>query len=261
MKKTISVLLIIQLILATFCGCSLFSSDNISRVEDLSFEYDEKSDKYYLYFGLVNSYAEYIASDVDVEIRIINEESEEVYFAKKSINEKNFGTHSDSWGDSLYLARITIEPDEIQKGMTWKGNAYLKVFKDDKQVFNEIRTDTGKLPIKEPTITLPKFPLEIVTQGYYQNSQSALKITNVDYEYKIDEFGLNFYITVMGEKTEEGETHFDYFNCKLFDKDGYSVASQTLYYTSLNKGEKYKESFTVRDVTPGENYELKISAS
>lgn len=105
MRKVFCVLLFALICL--MCGCSspafalyekdtieIFEDDNVETLKSWSFQFNEETNDYSLFFGLLNKNNEYVSAEVDVDIRIINEENEEVYKGTKSISKNNFNYYT-----------------------------------------------------------------------------------------------------------------------------------------------------------------------
>ena len=65
-------------VILLLCGCSrkmssMFIENDIETLKSWSFQFNEGTNDYSLFFGLLNKSDEYISADVDVDIRIVNE--------------------------------------------------------------------------------------------------------------------------------------------------------------------------------------------
>ncbi len=72
MKKIFFVMVL--LVALCLCGCSPFNSvilqsSNIETLKGWSFQYNQGTNDYSLFFGLLNEKDKYISADVDVDIR------------------------------------------------------------------------------------------------------------------------------------------------------------------------------------------------
>ncbi len=77
MRKVFYTLLFLLLFLM-LCGCSVstitpYEDNNIETLKNWSFQFNEGTNDYSVFFGLLNKNNEYISADVDVDIRIVNE--------------------------------------------------------------------------------------------------------------------------------------------------------------------------------------------
>ena len=92
--KKIAISLVLLLLL-NLCGCSILPVEtNISSIETLkswSFQYNEGTNDYSVFFALLTDTERYVSADVDADIRIVNENGEEVYKGTHSVSKKDFG--------------------------------------------------------------------------------------------------------------------------------------------------------------------------
>ena len=69
-------------------------------------------------------------------------------------------------------------------------------------------------------------------------------------------------IALLGEKVygkDSGGIAYDVIDYKLYDSEGYSIDSGSVFLDSLREGEKFKDSsIVIYDITPGETYELQL---
>lgn len=105
------------ILLYSLCGCSAFptvaspdgkevsqdegtndtepSSDtDYERIETMkgwSFQYNQGTDDYSLFFELLGGAGKTVSANVDVDIRIVNDNGEEVLAAAKSVTDDDFG--------------------------------------------------------------------------------------------------------------------------------------------------------------------------
>lgn len=79
-----------------FCGCTEenpFSAKDTNAIDSLkgwSFQYNESTNDYSLFFGFTDSSGKFVSSKANVDIRIVNENKEQVFSATKSVTEKDF---------------------------------------------------------------------------------------------------------------------------------------------------------------------------
>lgn len=131
MRKTFYILLFSLLFL--LCGCSapisipygndnaeIFEYNNVETLESWSFQFNEETNDYSLFFGLLNKNDEEISAEIDVDIRIVNEEDEEVYKGTKSVLKKDFGYYTSQATGEQYLAELKIPAADIIPGETYR---------------------------------------------------------------------------------------------------------------------------------------------
>lgn len=121
----------------------------------------------------------YIAADVDVDIRIVNDADEEVYSATKSVTSKDFGDYESQVAGKQYLANIRIPASDIKSGKSNNGTVYLTVYKDDDVRFDEVNcTALYCLPVADVQLTAEGLPVEIKVKGYDGSTESVINITD-----------------------------------------------------------------------------------
>ena len=103
--KKIAISLVLLLLL-NLCGCSILPvGTNISSIETLkswSFQYNEGTNDYSVFFALLTDTERYVSADVDADIRIVNENGEEVYKRTHSVSKKDFGYYSRTYDHILW---------------------------------------------------------------------------------------------------------------------------------------------------------------
>ena len=82
--------LVIALLLS---GCGLLAS-HVETLKSWSFQYNEGTSDYSLFFGLAAKKDKPLVADVDVDIRIVNDKNEEVYSGTKSVSSDDFGNYT-----------------------------------------------------------------------------------------------------------------------------------------------------------------------
>lgn len=113
MKRFFLVCGLVIALLLSGCGSSA------SRVETLkswSFQYNEGTSDYSLFFGLADKNDKSLSADVDVDIRIVNDADEEVYAGTKSVSPDDFSYYTSQAAGEQYLANVRIPAAEIKAG-------------------------------------------------------------------------------------------------------------------------------------------------
>ena len=82
--------LVIALLLS---GCGS-SASRVETLKSWSFQYNEGTSDYSLFFGLADKNDNSLSADVDVDIRIVNDADEEVYTGTKSVSPDDFSYYS-----------------------------------------------------------------------------------------------------------------------------------------------------------------------
>lgn len=254
-------LLILELVIALLLsGCGT-STSHIKALTNWSFQYNEGTDDYSLFFGLTDRNNNPLSADVDVDIRIVNEEDEEVYTRTKSVSVDDFAYYTSQAAGEQYLANVRIPAAEIASGKSAKGKVYFTVYKENVAQFDEVNCDAlCYLPIEDVHVTFDSFPLDLNVKDFMGNTESIIQIQGAEYKFDKD-YSPKLTITITGEKKSSGSnSEYDMLSYKLYDGGGYVVDSGDIYLTSLSTGDKFKDdSVVIYDVTPGESYTFQLS--
>lgn len=263
MKRVVVVFL--AMLMLSLCGCSFLptafnGSNDIETLKGWSFQSNSGTNDYSLFFGLLNSNDKYIAADVDVDIRIVNDAGEEVYSSTKSVTAKDFGDYESKVAGKQYLANVRIPASDIRNGKSNNGTVYLTVYKGDTVRFDEVNcTALYCLPVADVQLTAEELPVEIEVKEYDGSTKSVLKITDVSYVYE-KEYISQLKVTFSGQKTYGDSSSYDIISYKLYDSEGYLIESSNIYLKSLDSGDKFKDdSIVVYDITPGESYTIQFT--
>lgn len=264
MKKTILIALL--LVVSCLCGCSYFGSGilpggNIKALKSWSFQYNQGTDDYSLFFGLQNENDKFIAADVDVDIRITDEDGNELYKQTRSVTKEDFGYYTNQTAGEQYLAEIRIKASEIEKGVSSSGKVYLTVYKEGVARFDEVNcTALLCLPTKDISLEAEQLPVELKVKGFDGKTESIIKIEDVS--FKCDSsVSPCLEITVSGTKIYGvDKSTYDTISYKLYDDSGYLVDSGNIFLMNLGEGDTFKDdSVTIFDVKPGESYLIKFT--
>lgn len=263
MKKFIVAVLIVFIL--SLSGCSflpsvIMDSNNIETLNGWSFQSNPETNDYSIFFGLLDNNDKYIAADVDIDIRIVNDEGEKVYSATKSVTSKDFGDYESKASGKQYLANVRIPASDIKAGKSSNGIVYLTVYKGEAFHFDEVNcTAQYCLPVADVNLSAEGLPVKIKVKGYDGSTESVLKITDVSYAYE-KEYPPQLKITFSGQKIDGNSSSYDIISYKLYDSNRYLIDSNNVYLDSLNTGDKFKDdSIVVYDITPGENYTLQFT--
>lgn len=269
MKKSIFSVIAAALLLCSVCSCSLtggvLSGGNIETLKSWTFQSNTSTNDYSLFFGLCNKSGKFISANVDVDIRIMNDQNEEVYSGTKSVTKNDFGYYSSENAGEQYLANVRITAADIATGKSTKGTVYLKVRQGNVALFDEVNcTALYCLPVSDVKLTTEKLPFVVALKGYDGKVESKIKIERVDYIFdKLITPQLK--ITISGTKTFQASNSmytsmYDTMYYKLYDSGGYMVKSGMITLRSVGQGDKFKNDATViYDITPGDTYTLKIT--
>ncbi len=264
MKKFSAVFLMLTLIFQ-LCGCSLLpfgsTTADIETLKSWSFQYNEGTNDYSVFFALLTESDRYVSADVDVDIRIVNDNNEEVYSRTHFVVKNDFGYYSSQAVGEQYLANLRIPAADISLGTSANGKVYLTVYKGDSLRFDEVNCEALYcLPVKDVQLIADGLPQEINVKGYNGKVESKIKIEEVQYTYD-KAFTSQLKITVLGIKTYgNANSTYDMISYKIYDSKNFMVDSGNLYLRSLSTNDKFKDnSIVVYDVVPGENYTIKFS--
>jgi hypothetical protein len=270
MKKTIQSLIFAVVLLYGLCGCSLggvMTGSNIETLKSWSFQSNSGTNDYSLFFGLENRSGKSISADVDVDIRIVNDQNEEVYSGTKAVTKSDFGHYSSEIKGKHYLANVIIAAADIKPGKSTNGTVYLKVHKGDAALFDEV--DCAALyclPISDVKVTAENLPFEVVLEDFLGEVESKIQIESVDCIFD-KSIRPQLKIAISGTKTYQASGSYssilsmpDIMYYKLYDSSGYMVKSGMIMLSSVGQGDKFKNDKTViYDITPGDTYTLKIT--
>ena len=119
MKRLFLIWGLLIAVLLSGCGSSM------TRVETLkswSFQYNEGTNDYSIFFGLSDKNDKPLSVDVDVDIRIVNDEGEEVYTGTKSVSADDYGYYT-SQAAGEHRQKAEHEQNYEAKYMAGHGNA------------------------------------------------------------------------------------------------------------------------------------------
>lgn len=259
-KAAFSIALVLTLILT---GCTgTMGSSSVETLQGWSFQYNEGTKDFSIFFALLDKNDRPISANVDVDIRIENENGDEVYAATKSVTPDDFGTYTSQVAGEEYLAELRIPESDIAEGTSSNGKVYLTVYKDDYLRFDEVNCEVMYcLPVKDVELTADPLPVVIDVKSYDGSIQSTIQIDDVSYRYEKDISPL-LNITITGRKTHgKSGTLYDMISYKLYDNDGYLVESGELFLESLSEGDKFKDdSIMIYDIEPGKTYTISFDS-
>lgn len=260
MKKIYIIISAILILLLSGCGMTV---TQVETMKGWSFQYNEGTKDYSLFFGLTDKNDKYLAAEADVAIRIEDENGAIVYEGTKSITKNDFGTYSSQAAGERFLANIRIPESEISAGGSSTGTVYFTVTDGKTFSFDECNCSALYcLPVKDIQLSIDTLPVELQQKGYDGSIESKLTVTDVKYSVDSSLSSSLMTITLFGEKTfgKGGNLNYDIISYKLFDSEGYLVDSGQVYLgTSLSAGDKFQDdSLVIYDLTPGETYTLQL---
>ena len=142
--KKLSAVFLVLILTFQLCGCSLLpfesTTASIETLKGWSFQYNEGTNDYSVFFALLTKSDRYVSADVDVDIRIVNDNNEEVYRGTHSVTKNDFGYYSSQAAGEQYLANLKIPAADISAGTSSNGKVYLTVYKGEALRFEGYRT-------------------------------------------------------------------------------------------------------------------------
>lgn len=270
MKKL--ALLLACLLLVSLWGCSGLpaettlprdSARDVETLKNWSFQYNDGTDDYSIFFALLDKAGQYIAAEVDVDVRIVNENGVEVYRAAHTVTQEDFGHYSNQISGEQYLANLRIPTSAIAPGTTHNGTVYFTVYRGDFLNFGEVNCDAYYcLPLLDTSVTAEQLPIELDVKQWDGSVASRIRIDEVTFRHD-KELMSTLYITVMGTKTHDtSSSGYDIISYKLYDSEGYVVESGELFLSELAKGDRFKDdTIVIYDAIPGEVYSIVFSES
>ena len=241
-------------------GCGS-SASRVETLKSWSFQYNEGTSDYSLFFGLADKNDKPLSAGVDVDIRIVNDENEEVYTGTKSVSPDDFGCYTSRAAGEQYLANVRIPAAEIKAGKSESGKVYFTVYKGNALRFDEVNCDALYcLPIEEVQVTFDSFPLDLKMKDFMGGTASVIQIQGAEFKFDKD-YIPKLTVTITGEKKSGSrDSGYDMISYKLYDSAGYLVDSGNIYLSSLSAGDKFKDnSVVIYDITPGESYTFQLS--
>ena len=100
MKRFFLVCGLVIALLLSGCGSS---ASCVETLKNWSFQYNEGTSDYSLFFGLADKNDKPLSAGVDVDIRIVNDTDEEVYAGTKSVSTDDFGYYTSQAAGSNIL--------------------------------------------------------------------------------------------------------------------------------------------------------------
>ena len=245
------------------CGCSrqVFSSDYAETLESWSFQYNEETDDYSVFFALLNKNNEYIAADVTADIRIEDEAGNILYSATRLVTKDDYGYYTSQVAGEQYLANIRIKADEVSEGTSTSGTVFLDVHKDGSIQFGEVTCKAlFCLPTMGIELNTDPLPLELNVTGIDGAVESVIRIDEISYVFD-NSLMPQIKVTILGTKTY-GNSGFanDIIRYKLLDGDGYVLTTGNVILSSIDEGDKFKDDSIIlyQNIVAGEEYTLKL---
>lgn len=261
MKKL--ALALVFVLLVSLWGCGASGAAAVETLQGWSFQYNEGTGDYSIFFGLLDKSERFVSADVDVDVRIVNNDGTEVYRNTHHVTEADFGYYSSQVAGERFLANLRIPASAVAPGTSADGKVYFTVYSGEVLRFDEVNCDAFYcLPLLDVQVEAKGLPAEVEVKSWDGSLQSRVQIDGVSFEFD-KELGTQLRITVTGVKTYGIEdSMYDLVGYKLYDSEGYVVASGDLFLDGLSEGDKFKDdSIWVFDAVPGETYTIEFCES
>lgn len=223
-------------------------------------------------FGFFNENKEYVKTHGSGNLKIINDEGEEVFSRDFDFNESNFNTYTSVFSNSEILsAAFNLPKEDITKTNEYSGTAYLSIELDDGVYFE---------PLDTSVYDLPTYSTEELTQMNEDSYNQAKRTINKEItsgSFKIQFLSSGFYtedswlgkeeyyrIDMKVQNTGNTKDTLSMSDLVLVTPNGYQYETSyggTLdtYYDSYYPGIT-KEGYVLFEGVPkGESYNLAYS--
>ena len=138
MKKKVKVIIGIIIVVVLVIAIGKISSHRVNTLANWSFQYNDSTDDYSLFFALCDTKEREVAASGKVSIQIENENGQVVYEGKKAFDKSDFGTYDSKAAGEHFLADVRIGTDEMTEGSSENGTVYFMISGSD-YVFDEVR--------------------------------------------------------------------------------------------------------------------------
>ena len=285
MKKFLLILLVIFTLAMTFTACEDDSNtgstsqtstpqtstsqpstsktveERVAYISNRTIYYREEDSQFELHFQLLDADESPLAAACTVKVKIVNDQEETVYSATKEISGRDYSTWTYNSGEKRFQATIYIKDSEITPGKSSNGKVYFKVYNTGNFDFDELTLSiNNNLPMKETNIELPSLPQTISEYSSGGKKLSSCNVTGI--RYKVTNDDLYIYFTLEKTYDSEGASYSrsGKIGWKLYDSEGYVLASDTYYSDSIKVGDKIKDGqdTAYNCIEPGGSYRLEI---
>lgn len=237
---------------------------NANKVEYLSsckFYYEENNDEYIFYFALEDSKDNQYTVTVNVDIQILNGNTE-VYSKTHKVTHLDYRVIEGALIGRKTVGVVTIPRDNVNDGINSKGTMKYTIYCDYFS-FKQGTLDAYDLPIKEAILELPQTPHAF--EDKYDSGEliEQFKLTNISYKFNYGYFpSLEIYLSYEKTFDIQGNNRTSSIEMpyKIYDSSGSVVYENYIYTKKLVAGENViseKETLYF-DFIPGETYTLKF---
>lgn len=265
MKKLAFILACVLLV--SLWGCSAAPVETttepppyVETLADWSFQYNEGTNDYSIFFALRDKADQNIAAEADVDVRIVSSDGTEVYSGTHSVTEADFSYYSNQVDGERYLANLRIPASAVAPGTSASGTVFFTVYKEDYMDFGEVNCEAFYcLPLLDASVAAKELPVELEVKDWDGSVASRIQVEEIRYLHEKD-YTSTLKITVTGTKTYGKNTSgYDVISYKLYDSEGYVVDSGDVFLDNLSEGDKFKDDTIVfYDAIPGECYTIEF---
>ena len=141
--KKISLLVLLSTLCVLFSSCSILLSSltqksDVEKLGDWYFEYEGIPDYYCLYFSFKDKNDEYVISDTEVDVRIVDDNNNELFNRTISVSRGDFVYKKSIFSEKeKTLAEVRINSSDMKKGTSSSGVVYFTVHKKNTFSFKE----------------------------------------------------------------------------------------------------------------------------
>ena len=254
MKKLLLLSIIVCLLLS---GCS--AKYQVEGAGDLEFQYSQIEESYCLSFSLRDEEGKTLAVPAAVKIRIEDQKGTVLFEGEKKITEENYEkVHSPVAGDR-FLARVVLNKQELQEGMTSSGTVTVKIKNGLAFSFQDLSCAADYcLPIRACQFRCGELGQEILLEDPFWHSTSRYQITALTPTMDPYTEG-NGNLLVEGVKTAGKAGGMDKIRYRLSDSQGNPKGGGELYLGKYDEGDDFRAEIFLYELIPGETYQISFS--
>lgn len=203
------------------------------------------------------------SDEIKINIKFLDADEYKVYAPAyvdvKIVDANGVTLYDETLVISSSQSSISIDHDKISTSYTAKGTIYYTIHNDGYFEFDQFCSELEELPWTV-NVELPELPSTIASYTWDDKISSSYSVTDVT--FKVSDNDITFYFA--GEKTYDREGANYSSTCrigwKLYDSEGFVVASGTCYTNSLKTGDKFRDEYdtSYNCIKEGETYRLEI---
>ena len=119
MKRITAFAVSVLVLLTLLCGCTLsgkLATQYVRTLKNWMFQYNDGTNDYSVFFALFNDDGKNLDADIDVDIRIEDENGNVLFKGTRSVTRDDYGDYSNAKLGSLHLAELRIPKSQIKEG-------------------------------------------------------------------------------------------------------------------------------------------------